>query len=145
MLCSSQKKIIPRSSPSCTAGSLICISLEGEGEDKQIRKEKKRRSHFSAQNNHFLKKSILYIFQGNIPRKFEIPRVTAPLKGNWSLLNTRSVVRICNGLFLLSKLVQYLADGVHLKGIHTDFWVKYFQLAVTRVHNKHDSIHYKGK
>ena len=91
-----QKKIIPRSRPSCTAGSLICISLEGEGEDKQIRKEKKHRSHFSAQNNHFLKKSILYIFQGNIPRKFEIPRVTAPLKGNWSLLNTRSVVRICN-------------------------------------------------
>ena len=146
MLCSSQKKIIPRSCPSCTAGSLICISLEGEGEDKQIRKETKRSFNISAQNNHFLKKSILYIFQGNIPRKFEIPRVSAPLKCNWSLFNTRSVVITCNrGYCLLSKLVQYLADRVHLQGIHTNFWVKYFQLAVTRVHNKHDSIHCKGK
>lgn len=39
-----RKRIIPRSRPSRTAGSLICISLKGEGEDKQIRKEKKRRS-----------------------------------------------------------------------------------------------------
>lgn len=40
-------------------------------------------------------------------------------------------------------LVKYLAYGIHLQGVHTNLGIKHFQLAVSRIHNKHDPINCK--